>query len=239
MTVSVQMNGVFQISQDLAPERARRSADTRKWLLFVIFSIAVHALILMLLPERQKQSPAASPPVLEMVMALRDTEPEIPQLPRKEVARSERSKPKPEIPGTLPELITASPAVPEPALSASAGIPVEQTRPVEPFRPAAMPAQQELPVSPPLFSAAYLRNPPPRYPLAARRNGDQGTVMLRVLVSTEGSPLKVEVDRTSGFAPLDVAAAEAVRNWRFVPARRGERNIEDWVRVPIVFRLEG
>ena len=98
-------------------------------------------------------------------------------------------------------------------------------------------ARAELPTSPPLFSASYLRNPAPAYPVSARRNGDEGTVLLKVLVNAEGVPLQVDVDQTSGSPPLDKAALVAVRNWRFVPARRGVQNVEGWVRVPVVFRL--
>ena len=39
-------------------------------------------------------------------------------------------------------------------------------------------------------------------------------------------------------ASLDAAAAEAVKRWHFVPARRGTEAVEAWVRVPIEFRLE-
>ena len=91
----------------------------------------------------------------------------------------------------------------------------------------------------PSFSAAYLRNPAPRYPVAARRAGEQGTVTLRVLVTRDGRPARVDLEKTSGSAHLDAAALEAVRGWRFVPARQGPDAIESWVLVPIVFRLEG
>lgn len=101
-----------------------------------------------------------------------------------------------------------------------------------------LPAQSEAPLTPPLFNAAYLRNPPPRYPLAARRNGEQGTVTLRVLVDREGMLASVAIEKTSGFALLDNAAREAVRAWRFAPARRGNQAVEAWVLVPVVFRLE-
>lgn len=94
-------------------------------------------------------------------------------------------------------------------------------------------------ITPPGFAAAYLRNPPPRYPLVARRNGEQGTVTLRVLVTREGLPASVNVEKTSGSGHLDSAALEAVRTWRFAPARQGTQPIEAWVLVPIVFRLEG
>ncbi len=92
--------------------------------------------------------------------------------------------------------------------------------------------------TPARFSASYLRNPAPRYPLAARRAGEQGTVTLKVLVSVEGLPRLVEVDKTSGSSRLDAAALDAVRRWRFAPARRGATPIQSWVLVPVVFRLE-
>ena len=93
--------------------------------------------------------------------------------------------------------------------------------------------------TPPTHNAAYLRNPPPRYPLVARRNGEQGTVTLRVLVTREGVPAKVSVEKTSGSSHLDSAALETVRTWRFMPARQGAQPVEAWVLVPIVFKLEG
>jgi protein TonB len=74
--------------------------------------------------------------------------------------------------------------------------------------------------------------------VAARRNGEEGTVLLRVLVTPDGKAGKVELDRSSGSAVLDQAAAEAVSRWRFVPARRDAEAVEAWVVVPMVFRLE-
>ena len=94
-------------------------------------------------------------------------------------------------------------------------------------------------VTPASVNAAYLHNPLPRYPAAARRAGEQGTVMLRVLVSREGTTARVEIDKSSGSPYLDAAARETVRAWRFTPARRGAEVIESWVVVPVVFRLEG
>ena len=107
-----------------------------------------------------------------------------------------------------------------------------------PARPAApVPAPQPAITSPPNFNPAYLNNPKPPYPRLARRNGEEGTVLLRVLVTREGRAARLELDKTSGFPLLDSAALEAVKEWRFVPARKGTESVEDWVRVPIVFRL--
>jgi protein TonB len=94
------------------------------------------------------------------------------------------------------------------------------------------------PASLPDFRAAYLRNPPPAYPAAARRNGEEGTVTLRVLVSTDGTPREVALERSSGSSVLDAAALGTVKNWRFIPARRAGEAQEAWVLVPVVFRLE-
>jgi protein TonB len=94
-------------------------------------------------------------------------------------------------------------------------------------------------VTPASVNAAYLHNPLPRYPAAARRAGEQGTVMLRVLVTREGTAARVEIDRSSGSPHLDAAARETVKAWRFTPGRRGADAIESWMVVPVVFRLEG
>lgn len=85
--------------------------------------------------------------------------------------------------------------------------------------------------------ADYAHNPRPTYPERAQREGWEGTVFLRVLINHEGKPEKVEVGRSSGFESLDRAAIEAVKDWRFHPARYGEKAVESWVRVPIIFRL--
>ena len=85
--------------------------------------------------------------------------------------------------------------------------------------------------------AHYAYNPKPHYPERARKEGREGTVILTVLVNQKGKPERVEVGRSSGFAMLDQAAAETVRLWLFQPARCGEKRVESWVRIPIVFRL--
>ncbi|MDP2197997.1 MAG: TonB family protein [Sulfurimicrobium sp.] len=93
-------------------------------------------------------------------------------------------------------------------------------------------------VEAPRFNAAYLNNPPPAYPLTARRRGIEGRVLVRAEVLADGSCNRVELKKTSGFDPLDQAALEAVKKWRFVPARKGSQSITAWVEVPIIFKLE-
>ena len=92
--------------------------------------------------------------------------------------------------------------------------------------------------SPAIFAADYLSNPRPAYPPLARRRGEEGQVLLRVLVSTTGRAAQLELQQSSGSALLDEAAQTAVRQWKFVPAQRAGVAVESRVLVPIVFRLE-
>lgn len=66
-------------------------------------------------------------------------------------------------------------------------------------------------VSVPEFSAAYLHNPKPRYPLSAWRQEESGTVRLKVLVTPQGTAARVELEQSSGSAALDQAALETVK----------------------------
>jgi TonB family protein len=86
-------------------------------------------------------------------------------------------------------------------------------------------------------SAAYLFSPKPDYPKAARQRGEQGTVLLRVLVTPEGWPARVEVQESSGFELLDNAARAALRRWRFAPGIEGDQRVASHIEVPIQFTL--
>lgn len=93
-------------------------------------------------------------------------------------------------------------------------------------------------ITQPLFEAAYLRNPPPDYPSAAKRRRQEGQVMLMVAVNASGAPTDVRVISSSGFELLDSAARDAVQRWQFVPAQQNGQAIAAEVRVPVMFRLE-
>jgi protein TonB len=106
------------------------------------------------------------------------------------------------------------------------------------FRHVVEEGKNSMPLPEPSFTrAGYAYNPRPHYPEEARREGWEGEVLLRVLVDSEGRPESIELSRSSGFEPLDQAALQSVQSWRFHPARHGERQVESWVKIPIVFRL--
>lgn len=100
-------------------------------------------------------------------------------------------------------------------------------------------AEQPPPAVAARFDAAYLNNPAPAYPALSRRLREEGRVLLRVHVTAEGLPTKVNLAESSGFGRLDAAAHEAVLRWRFIPAKQDGHAIDAWVHVPIVFKLEG
>ncbi|WP_182118864.1 energy transducer TonB [Acidovorax sp. FHTAMBA] len=127
----------------------------------------------------------------------------------------------------------ATPQPPAPPTDAPAVPPSPAPAPPAPPAPAA-PPRIELPSS----DAAYLNNPRPSYPAISKRMGEQGKVVLRVLIGTDGLPQKVEVSTSSGFDRLDRQAQDAVMRWRFVPGKRNGVPEAMWNLVPINFVLE-
>jgi protein TonB len=131
---------------------------------------------------------------------------------------------------------------PEPALKQMPNEAVASTETARPSKPGPesnQPTSESTPqsVTEPGFAAAYLHNPAPAYPAVALQRGWQGTVFLKVHVLANGHSDHIVIASSSGHESLDDAATEAVANWSFVPARRGEQAIDGWVRVPVDFKL--
>lgn len=74
------------------------------------------------------------------------------------------------------------------------------------------------------------------YPDLARKTGVEGQVVVRVLVNTEGRPVRSTVE-SSDNSLLDKAAVEAVMKAVFTPAQQNGQPVHCWVSVPIHFRL--
>ena len=87
------------------------------------------------------------------------------------------------------------------------------------------------------FRANYAQNPKPDYPAVAKSRGWTGKVLLKVQVSAQGTSDSVAIEQSSGHEILDESAVEAVKKWRFIPAKRGETPVASSVIVPIVFTL--
>jgi protein TonB len=78
----------------------------------------------------------------------------------------------------------------------------------------------------------------PPYPESARRRGIEGTVILKLRITEGGSVNEVQVERSAGHPDLDHTAMDAVRRWRFEPARRSGEPVAVWVLVPVEFKLQ-
>jgi protein TonB len=91
--------------------------------------------------------------------------------------------------------------------------------------------------TPAVFDAAYLNNPAPRYPVSAFREKAEGTVVVRAEILANGQSGRVELQTSSGFDSLDNAAMSTIKKWRFKPAMVDGQPINQWVTIPITFRL--
>ena len=182
-------------------------------------------------PEAQTpaQSPRQAPKQAARVPAPVQSKPA-------EVAKSE---PQPvSAPPIAAESLVADSAPAAPAAMAMASAEAKSAPVAAPAGPAA-PATPGPVETQPSFQADYLKNPKPDYPSRSLALGEEGRVMLRVFVESNGLPSKLEIRTSSGSSRLDQSALDAVQRWKFVPARRGDEAVAAWVVVPIVFNLRG
>ncbi len=184
--------------------------------------------------------PVITPPSVVGVLVAPEPEPAPP--PPKPVPPPPKPEPKPVVPKPTPKPTPKPVAKPEPVREV-APEPVQQAAPAAPAPPAppvqqATPAPEApAPVTPPRTDAAHLNNPAPQYPALSRRLGEQGRVMLDVYILPDGSVGETKLNRSSGFPRLDNAALQAVKTWKYVPAKRGDKPIPFWYVQPVSFVL--
>ena len=77
----------------------------------------------------------------------------------------------------------------------------------------------------------------PEYPESARRDRAEGVTLLRFEVLTTGRVGNVVVSQSAGHRDLDRAAIEAIKQWKFEPAKRGATAVTVWVTLPVRFEL--
>lgn len=131
---------------------------------------------------------------------------------------------------------TASPAAPSATAAVTAALSAAPTFTGTAFTPPAASAPPPASASPPPL--ALLHSPQPPYPSLSRRLGEEGRVLLRVLVGSDGRPARAELSASSGSERLDRAATQAVMAWRFSAPAAGSGSGGAWVTVPIVYRLD-
>jgi protein TonB len=83
--------------------------------------------------------------------------------------------------------------------------------------PAPAPAAPATPAPRVITDVAYIEPPQPKYPPESRRSGEEGLVVLRVLINEIGGVARIDIERSSGHSRLDDAACQAVKRARFRP----------------------
>lgn len=84
----------------------------------------------------------------------------------------------------------------------------------------------------------YRENAYPNYPLFARMMGYEGVVLISAEIFSDGKVGSLKLKRSSGYSVLDKSAIDAVKTWRFDPAKKMGKPITMWVDVPIKFVLK-
>jgi protein TonB len=79
-------------------------------------------------------------------------------------------------------------------------------------------------------------SPDPEYSEEARKAKYQGVVVLSVIIGPDGRPRDIRVARTVGLG-LDEKAVEAVKTWRFEPAKKDNQPVAVAVNIEVSFNL--
>lgn len=206
-------------------------ANDRPWLALSLVLCAHLAVFAALRPQPQSLSIEPIPdPIMVSLLSTPQTTPQKPMPPATPIEKVQK-------PVKKPASKTVAPLIKETNQPTQTSMPTAATS-----SPAAEPASKAIDTQTyqsPNFNAAYLNNPAPDYPSVSRRLGEQGLVLLRVQVTADGAAASVELQTGSGSTRLDQAALEAVKKWRFVPAKRGEQPVSASVTVPVSFSIEG
>ena len=208
----------------------------------VLLHVILASLFMLGLMEHSITPPDA-PPVLVEFMQSQPTPKTIEQPVAKPIPVPPRPQPvaapvpSPQ-PQPSPSKVSAPTEVAQAAPVAPVSAPTAPTTPAPPS-PAPVPvvtAPSRTDVSIPASYSAS--NQKPIYPNMSKRLGEQGTVVLRVLVKADGNAGEVEVKSSSSYPRLDQAAIDAVKTWRFNPAKIDGKAIDEWYQVPIPFKLQ-
>lgn len=89
-----------------------------------------------------------------------------------------------------------------------------------------------------IYDDSSLNNASPKYPIIARKEGEEGEVILLVKVDVKGNPVDVVVFKSSGYERLDNASMYAVKNWKFKPAKnKFGGNVESVLQIPFQYKI--
>lgn len=208
----------------------------------VLAVVAMHALLLLAWPNPSR--PLLSPEPVILASVLLPESPRVEPAPPAPPAPRRQSPPPSPTPRTTAPMPTPSAVAPTPgpapvtdpppAVTASTG--VSSSRSSDAPAPTAPPPPPVVEL--PSANADYLNNPKPAYPPLSRRLREQGKVVVRAFIDTDGTATQAEIHTSSGHERLDQAARQTVLRWRYVPGKRAGVAQGMWFHIPINFVLE-
>lgn len=223
-------------------------------LVALLLALTAHSVIVCwLLTGKADLTQIETPQVPMLVSLLPSPQPEavqvVPLLPKPEPV-VHKQRPEPKVEKVIPQPQPLQHAVTEPVAQEQVPPTEAVTKVSEPVEKAPHVEEQPVPeakpeprpepkIEPPRFGVAYLNNPPPAYPPISRRMGEQGRVILKVLVNANGEAETVDLETGSGSERLDQAAIDVVKKWHFIPAKRNNQPLSAYVLVPVKFSLQG
>ena len=163
--------------------------------------------------------PKAPPLAAKVVPAAKVRPPVLPAVPLPAIVVATQPNPI-----SVTHMVVPVEKTPTPSAPAAAG-------PVPMAAPAPAPAPKTMTV------VEFLSPPQPMYPAMSKRMGEQGKVVLRVLVNENGKADQVDIQTSSGSARLDEAGRQAVLRAHFKPYRENGRSIAGFATVPVTFQL--
>ena len=164
-----------------------------------------------------------------------------------EAVESAAARPVPDVPPPAPRPPEAAkPAPPPDALEDlppdPTAVPLPEPEPERPLMPAAEPVPDEPQAAP---RQAKIDAPPrpkkairPEYPRLSRLRGEQGDVIVEIVVNERGTVDEVTVVASSGYSELDAAAVKAAKAAKFNPARADGAAVRSTARLTLNFQLK-
>ena len=118
---------------------------------------------------------------------------------------------------------------------ANAGYPFQRTKTQSSADQAAEPPRKSIRVGGSVASANLIHQETPRYPLEAKDNHIQGTVLLHAVIAKDGT-IRL-LDLSEGVCALAGSAMEAVKNWRYKPTLLNGEPIEVDTTISVIYTL--
>lgn len=193
-------------------------------LFYLISSGLLHRMAEVALPQAIMVSFVAPPP---------PPKPAAPAAPKVVAVATVRPPPRVVVPPTpivqvpVENTITASPPA----------APVASEAPPAPVVVAAPPAPPAPGPKTITSGVEYIQAPQPVYPTMSKRMGEQGKVVLLILVNEKGMPDQVKVQSSSGSSRLDEAGRQAAMRAVFKPHVEDGHPVSVYVIVPLTFQL--